>query len=115
MKFTLRFGGGSRAQVGNHEFENILANSLQRFAQRLEHVCLYIADTNGPRGGVDKHCRCVLHVRRMPPVVIRDQDEDTHAMVVRVANRAAFALSQKTKRRTRRTQRLPAAGSKSSL
>lgn len=106
MNFTLRFGSGSRAQFGTFDFEGILATSLQRFTRRLKQVCLYIADANGPRGGVDKHCRCVLHVRRMPPVVIRDQDEDLYALIVRVANRATFVLSEKAKRRTHRGKRL---------
>lgn len=106
MNFTIRFGGGQRADFGSHQYEGILAQSLERFSQRLKQVYVYIQDINGPRGGVDKQCRCVLHLRRMPPVVIQDQDEDTYALVHRVANRAAYALSQKTERRTRRPPRL---------
>lgn len=105
MNFAIRFSGSQRTGFGNHDFEGILENSLERFARRLKQVYLYIQDINGPRGGVDKQCRCVLHLRRMPPVVIQDQDESMHALIHRVANRAAYTLSQQAGRKTRQTQR----------
>jgi len=105
MNFAIRFSGGQRADFGNHDFEGILTNSLERFARRLKQVFLYLEDINGPRGGVDKQCRCVLHLRRMPPVVIQDEDENTYALIHRVANRAAYALSQQAARKSRQTQR----------
>ena len=109
MNFTLRFGG-PRIHFGDHDFESILTNSLKRFSHRLKQIYVFLDDFNGPRGGVDKQCRCVLHLRRMPPIVIQDQDEDTHALVHRVANRAAYVLSQKTERRSWRAQRFGNSG-----
>lgn len=105
MNLTIRFSGGRRADFGNFDLEGILATSLERFAHRLKQIYLYLEDINGPRGGVDKQCRCVLHLRRLPPVVIQDQDESVYALIHRVANRAAYALSQKTDRTSRRTRR----------
>lgn len=105
MNFAVRFGSGQRARFGDQDIEDILTDSLERFARRLKQVYLYIEDINGPRGGVDKQCRCVLHLRRMPPVVIQDQDESIHALIHRVANRAAYALSQRAGRKTRQTRR----------
>lgn len=106
MNFAVRFGSGQRAGFGDHNIEDILTDSLERFAHRLKQVYLYIEDINGPRGGVDKQCRCVLHLRRMPPVVIQDQDESVRALIHRVANRAAYALSQQAGRKTRKTRRI---------
>lgn len=105
MRLTLRFGGGQRTDFGNHDFEGILTTSLGRFAHRLKQVYLYLEDVNGPRGGIDKQCRCVLHLRRLPPVVIQDQDEHVGALIHRVANRAAYALNQYSERKTSRLQR----------
>ena len=76
--------------------------ALGRFGHLLKHVHLYIEDINGPRGGIDKQCRCLLHLRRMPPIVIQDQDENVGALVHRVADRAAYALSQKADRQKKR-------------
>jgi hypothetical protein len=47
----------------------------------------------------------VLHLRRMPPVVIQDQDESMTSLIHRVANRASFVLSQKADRRTKRVRK----------
>ena len=105
MQLTIRFSGGKRSDFGNHDFEEVVQTSLERFQHRLKQVYLYIEDVNGPRGGIDKQCRCVLHLRRMPPVVIQDQDDDMNALIYRVANRAAYALSQKTDRQNKRVLR----------
>lgn len=98
MQLTLHFSGGKRSTFGKHDYEGILTHALERFAHRLKQVSLYVEDVNGPRGGIDKQCRCVLHLRRMPPVVIQDKDESMSSLIYRVANRAAYALSQKAER-----------------
>lgn len=105
MQLTLHFSGGKRSTFGKHDYEGILTHALERFAHRLKQVSLYVEDVNGPRGGIDKQCRCVLHLRKMPPVVIQDQDESMSSLIYRVANRAAYALSQKAERIKSRKQR----------
>jgi hypothetical protein len=104
MQLTIRFSGGKRSDVGDQDYEQVLLSSLERFRHRLKHVYLYIEDVNGPRGGIDKQCRCVLHLRRMPPVVIRDEDANMNALIHRVAKRAAYAMSQKADRKTKRVK-----------
>ena len=98
MQLTIRFKGGKRSDFGDHNYEQILASSLERFQHRLKQVYLYVEDINGPRGGIDTQCRCVLHPRRMPPIVIQDQDEKMNTLLYRVANRAAYVMSQKADR-----------------
>ncbi len=105
MQLTIRFSGGKRADFGNHDLEEVLLSSLTRFEHLLQRVFLYIEDVNGPRGGVDKQCRCVLHLRHLPPIVIQDQDESMSSLVYRVANRASYTLSQKADRRNKRAIR----------
>jgi putative sigma-54 modulation protein len=102
MQPTIRFCGAKPADFANHDFEDVLLNALDRFRHRLKQVYLYLEDVNGPRGGIDKQCRCVLHLRRIPPVVIQDQDECMSSLVHRVASRAVYALSQKADRQKKR-------------
>lgn len=102
MQFTIRLSSSVRSDLGNHRFEEVLTRSLDRFRHRLKKVFVFIHDVNGPRGGVDKQCRCVLHLKRMPPVVIQDQDESVTSLIHRVANRASYALSEKVDRRNKR-------------
>jgi hypothetical protein len=110
MRLTLRFSGGKKADFGEHDYEGILSTALARFSHRLKQVTVYIEDTNGPRGGIDKQCRCILHLRRMPPVVIQDQDESMNSLIHRVANRASYALSQKAERNNRHRPRARSTG-----
>lgn len=99
MQFTVHFCGADRRDFGDHDYEGILLQSLRRFGHRVKRVCLYIEDINGPRGGEDKQCRCVLHLRRMQPVVIKDQDDNLTSLLYRVASRATYALSKHIDRR----------------
>lgn len=100
MQLKIRFTGRDRMNNDQQNLESILTRQLARFQHRLKQVQLYIEDVNGPRGGVDKHCRCVLHLRHMAPIIIRDADASIHAMVHRVAERASHALSRQLERRT---------------
>lgn len=102
MQINIHFSGGKKSDFGNHDFENVLAGSLERFESRLKIANMYISDANGPKGGVDKYCRCVLHLRRMSPIVIQDQDASMSALLYRVANRASYALAQKVNRKNKR-------------
>lgn len=102
MQVQIRFSGGDRQSFGVHDYEEMVATSLRRFEHQLRQVYLYLEDVNGPRGGIDKQCRCVLHLRRMPPIVITDQDESTTALLHRVLGRATYTLSQKADRRVKR-------------
>ena len=104
MQFNIRFSGGKRTDFGDHDYENVLLSALDRFRHRLQQVQLYVEDVNGPRGGIDKQCRCVLHLRQMAPIVIQDQDENMIALIYRVANRASYALSQRAARKTKRSK-----------
>ena len=100
MRITVRFSSGTRAD--NLDIEKVLVKSLQRFQHRLAQVYVCTTDLNGPRGGIVKQCRCVLHLRRMPAVVIQDQDECMTSLIHRVANRAAYIVSQRVDRRAKR-------------
>jgi len=107
MQLSIRYTGGQRADSGAEDYERILQRSLEHFKHRMKHACLYVEDVNGPRGGVDKQCRFVIHLRRMPPIVIQDRDDCMKRLIHRVADRASYALSQKTDRRKSRSQRVP--------
>lgn len=105
MQIQIRVNSCERSDLVSKTFEEFLATSIARFGHRLKHIRVSVEDVNGPRGGVDKHCRCVLHLRRRPPIVIRDRDESLIALVHRVTKRATHALSQAVDRMNRRGSR----------
>ena len=99
MQIKVRFGGIRKEEVRNHRIEATLEQALHRFSDRVKQVYVFIEDVNGPRGGVDKQCLCVVYPRKMAPIVIRDHDDRLSDLITRVANRAAYTLSQRTARR----------------
>lgn len=105
MDMTIRFSGGNRTDFGYHKYEEVILGALERFKHLVRHVQVYIEDTNGPRGGVDKQCRCVLHLRQMPPIVIQDKHENVGALIHRLAERAAYSLSQKADRKKKKSSK----------
>ncbi len=109
MNVTMRLIRRQQAEFGNLDPVGLLNDSLARFQHRLRHVCVYVEDVNGPRGGRDKQCRCVLHLKRQPPIVIQDQDDNLRSLMRRITERAVFALSQRLGRRTSRTRQRRAA------
>lgn len=91
------------------EWASLLQRTLSRFEKSLSKVVLYMSDVNGPRGGIDKECRCLVHFHRLPPVIIHDRHEKAGPLVQRVAARAAQAVATRFEtRRERRIRRSPA-------
>ncbi len=102
MRLDVRFSGTKHNVRWDKNLETVLLDSLERFQPWVRYVYLYIEDVNGPKGGVDKQCRCVVHLRRMPPVVIQAEGDNLTALTYRIANRASHTLNQKTKRKKMR-------------
>lgn len=102
MRFDVRFSGAKQNDSWNDSLETVLLDALERFQHWVRHVCLYIEDVNGPKGGIDKQFRCVVHLRRMPPVVIQAEGDNLTALTYRIANRASYTLNQKTSRKKMR-------------
>lgn len=98
MQLSVRLSGIKNSHFRRDNCTTILRDALQRFGRRLRQVNLYLEDVNGPRGGIDKQCRCVLHLNRGAPIVIRDTDDNLNKLMHRVASRASHALSRELDR-----------------
>lgn len=76
---------------------------LSRFGPEVDAVAVRIGDVNGPKGGLDKHCRVTVRGRRLSPVVIDDLSGDAYAAVDWAVARAGRAVTRALERaRTRR-------------
>lgn len=102
MELIVRHSGNVGDELDEDRAASVVTQALRRFTNRIQRVSLYFQDVNGPRGGVDKQCRCVIHGSRLRTIVIRDQDAKTSHLVHRVANRATRVLRDRLTRRTRR-------------
>lgn len=67
----------------------------RRFGDWLTRTEVFIKDVNGPKGGVDKHCRLEARPRGTEPVVIDHQDEDAYTCVTRAAEKLGKALERR--------------------
>ena len=69
--------------------------ALGRFEQRLMSVRVWLGDLNGPKGGVDKHCKVLVGIRPSLRVVIEERDTDLEAAVNRAMDRAGRTVARR--------------------
>lgn len=86
--------------------ERRLQTVLGRFGTRIGQVAVYLADLNGPRGGIGKRCRIVAQLFRSGQVVVEDTDADLGAVADRAMDRMGQSVRQKLERRRNRGRRL---------
>ncbi|MBC7730582.1 MAG: HPF/RaiA family ribosome-associated protein [Bacteriovorax sp.] len=69
--------------------------ALSRLASRIRRVEVRFADVNGPRGGVDKRCRVLLHLDRGDPMLVEERGSDLLALIDRVMDRVGRAVHKR--------------------
>jgi hypothetical protein len=98
MNISTHFACAQTPATAKQDFVERMLVAVERFGSQIRKVHVSVRDINGPRGGVDKQCRCVVHLKRMAPIVIEDADQSYLALCHRVAERVAYTLSQKIDR-----------------
>ncbi len=56
MNVDIRWKRTRRSKTIEEHARRRLGFTLDRFAERIQHVSLRFEDVNGPRGGIDKRC-----------------------------------------------------------
>jgi ribosomal subunit interface protein len=69
--------------------------ALGRFAQRLTSVRVLLKDLNGPKGGVDKHCKVLVSIRPSLKVIIEETDADLKTAIDRAMDRAGRNVARR--------------------
>jgi putative sigma-54 modulation protein len=92
-------GQALRKYVAEH-----VNTAFGKFADRIQRVTIFLADMNGPRGGVDK--RCNIAVQLAKGRTIRSGNTNTHlvAAVYFATDRAAHAVQRALERRRKRAR-----------
>ena len=85
-----------------------LQTALAPVRSLLHWVDVYLTDVNGPKGGPDKRCQVVAHLRTGPVVVGRTA-RDPMAAAVAAAVRCRRLIRSRLKRRQHRRRRTMAA------
>ena len=72
-----------------------LRSALGRYAQAVDSAQVRLADVNGPRGGVDKHCLIEVRGPALAPVIVRERDADLYVAIDRAAHRVDRAIARR--------------------
>lgn len=95
MKLNVYFGDLKLSSTAQEEASTLIETSFEHFRTHVRHVNLAFSDVNGPRGGVDKQCRCVVHLKKMAPIVVQDRDKSYVNLLHRVLRRTSHTLSER--------------------
>jgi putative sigma-54 modulation protein len=68
--------------------------ALDVFGDRVTRASVYLADVNGPRGGVDKACHLAVAVCGIGDVFVRETGFTAEAAVTLVMRRVKYLVSE---------------------
>jgi ribosome-associated translation inhibitor RaiA len=82
-----------------------LQSALGHFADEIVSVDVFMKDTNGPKGGIDKQVLMRVQVRGRRQIMLQTTREDLYA-AVRISSKRAKRAVRRSLRRARRFERL---------
>jgi len=103
---TIRQIGVELTAEFRESFEIRLQQSLRCLGRRLQKVNAFISDLNGPKGGIDKHCRVVVRLKRQPSLVIEERDSELGSLIDRLIDRLGQTAARLRDRRKTERQRM---------
>lgn len=99
MMWELHANGVDVAKGLSDQIERRLTFALSRFGSRISKVLVYLTDTNGPKGGIDKSCQIVVRLRGLGDVVAEVVDSDWPVTVDRATSRIGHNVSRELERK----------------
>ncbi|WP_321473962.1 HPF/RaiA family ribosome-associated protein [uncultured Paludibaculum sp.] len=79
--------------------ERRIGFALDRYESRLAQVVVYLDDTNGPKGGLDKLCQITAELPGLDRVKILEQNATFAGAVDGAARRLGYRIQQALRRR----------------
>ena len=101
MKINVRVRGINFSDEMHKAVERIIAFAVDRFDTQVDKISVYLADVNGPKGGVDKLCQITANLSRGNPVLILEKGTDILSMVNRAASRVGHRIGRNLQHRRR--------------
>lgn len=94
MKIEVRFRGLDASDSLREHAMRQVQSHLSRFGQDLAGVVVRIADTNGPKGGIDKKCQITVRGPRVGESSLEELADDGYAAVSVAAERIARTVGR---------------------
>ncbi len=85
---------------------DLVADVFRRFASRIEHIVVRVADINGPRGGLDKRASVTVMGRDGHVTRVGGQAASYEAALISVARRAKRVVQESPRMGARRPRAL---------
>ena len=98
MKILIQTKGLEDNQTIKHHGINQTHATLYRFDHLIKHIEIFIADENGPRGGIDKSCLIKVKMETGSELVIRAMAATSYAAMGGALSRTKQSLSRHLKR-----------------
>ena len=94
MTINIRSTGIEVTETLREHIERTLAFALDRFAPRIENVSVFLADLNGPRGGVSTLCQITARLASGRPINILQHHSEIEAGIKYATERMKTAISR---------------------
>ena len=94
MTINIRSNGIEVTERLREHVERTLTFALDRFAPRIENVSVFLADLNGPRGGVSTLCQITARLISGRSINILQHHSEVEAGVKYAAERLKSAISR---------------------
>ena len=98
MQFDIQTRGFFLTESLRDYTEKRMKFALHRNDQHILRTCVWLADINGPRGGVDKRCQIALKLAGQNSIVIEDTEADLYVAIDRACERAMRTLNRRLER-----------------
>lgn len=87
MLWNLHTSGVEWNAEQRDHLERRLLFALSRFDQKISKIDIYLADQNGPKGGIDKSCQIIVRMHGLTNVVAKTVDSDWIVCIDRATTR----------------------------
>lgn len=94
MKLDIRADEQSLAAFLRDYVGRRLHARLDRFGPDITRLAVDVSDANGPRGGVDKHCRITAHLAGLGDVCAESIDSEAQVAIDRTVARIERAIAR---------------------
>lgn len=99
MQVTIHASGFVLTEALRRYTEQRIRTALGWAGQHLRTLAVFLADINGPRGGIDKRCRVQVQLTAGRSVIIEDIEADLYTAIDRAADRADRAVLRQVERK----------------
>ena len=105
MSFDLCVRNGESTQELQNHIDRRLSYALGRFDGKIGRISIRVEDLNGPKGGVDQHCRIEANLIPSGKVMAEATDVEDVLAVNRAIERLARQIRNEFERRRTRRKR----------